>query len=262
MSFVVFFSFGVLVNAEENELTEEEVEYLTEVVGFSEEEISILSVDLAREFVENEAVIIDSFSELTDMEKDVYESDLITPMAELKRSKVRIDGKIIEMKSDWTGYKRFHALGNFEWVTQPVFTLTDGFSIGFPDNLGVVFKTNSNGSINGHSSQYYIYNQVTKKRTNISSKTSPARWETGLGVGATYKLSPQGSLQKDMRHGGHIGQTFYVSNKKSGKSNVKFEYGHKRVSGSISFSALPSGIGVSVSSTTDISSPYGRTFSY
>lgn len=58
-----------------------------------------------------------------------------------------------------------------------------------------------------------------------------------------------------------MGQYVYVPKSKNGTTNIKVEYGHKRISGTPNLSIFPTGICITPSSTVDTAS-YGLTISY
>lgn len=181
-------------------------------------------------------------------------------MAAIPTSNLSINATVSTVTSDWAGYKKFFISGGFDWKSQPVWALTDKLAIGFPSSLGVQFSTGG-GNVTGHSSRYYLLNKTTNVKTYSALKTAPSDWSPGAGVAASYNLLTPGSTQTNMRHGGLIGQFFYIKNTSSGKANVKLEYGHKKVSGTVTVGVYPAGLGISPTTNVDTRS-YALTFNY
>ncbi|KXH83756.1 hypothetical protein [Sporosarcina sp. HYO08] len=259
MTFVMFITLNISAKADEheNELSQEEKDYLLEVSGFTEEEVLNFPVEVARELVNGKAKKIDS---VLVEEPKVVDSNMISPMADIPVANLSMHATVSSVQSDWSGYKKFFISGGFDWKSQPVWALTDKLTIGFPSSLGVTFNT-SGGNVTGHSSRYYLLNTATNVRTYSALKTIPSYWSPGAGVAAAYDLLLPGSTQKNMRHGGLIGQFFYIKSTSSGRANVKLEYGHKKVSGSVGVSVYPAGVGITPSTNLDTRS-YALTFNY
>lgn len=265
LSFFVLFGFNisnVSANESPEKLTVDEFNYLKNIAGFTEDEINNLPIEISKELIQNEAVLEDQFSDIVEFDESQDDSGIST-YATLPSSKLKLTGKVIKVNSDWSGYKRYYAFANYEWLTVPAFHLTDGLAMGFPDSMGAVFKTNnSNGKVQGHLRKGYVYNKSTKARINVNSSTTPSHFTPGNGIGGTFKLSLVNSLQSNTRNGGDLAQYFYIPNNRSGKSNITFQYGHKRLSGSVSFTPSKGGVGISLASSVDVSSPYVLTLSY
>ncbi|MFP7202643.1 hypothetical protein SFC08_16860 [Lysinibacillus halotolerans] len=258
---VSFAFFNVSVNAEENSnaLTESEEQYLSDVLNLSQVEISNIPVEEAKFLVENEAEVVTNFNEFYDMEESTSKGGFTT-FATIPNSDLSFSGAILKINSTITNYDAFYAYANFRWLKKPLFALTDKVTIGFPSSLGVYLPASS-GKIKGFSSSYSLYNTSTGGSTAISSSTTPSDWDPSGGVAGAYNLRT--TLNKNQTHAGRISQTFYVKTSASGKATVKFEYGHKKVKGSVGISVFPSA-GLSISPTQsniDIKS-YAASFSY
>ncbi|WP_249712498.1 hypothetical protein [Bacillus cereus] len=94
----------------------------------------------------------------------------------------------------------------------------------------------------------------------MSSSTTPSTGDPSLGVAGSFDLS--GTLNIFQSHEGTIAQTFYIKSSSSGKATVKFEYVHKKFTGTIGISVLRIGVSITPNqSTVDIRS-YATSFSY
>jgi len=263
LGFFVLFGFNisnVSANESPEKLTVDEFNYLKNIAGFTEDEINNLPIEISKELIQNEAILENQFSDIVEFNESKGDSDIST-YAELPSSKLKLTGRVIKVNSDWPGYKRYYAFANYEWLTVPTFHLTDGLAMGFPDSMGAVFKT-SGGKVQGHLRKGYVYNKSTKARTNVNSSTTPSHFAAGSGIGGNFKLSLVNSLQSNTRNGGDLSQYFYIPNNHSGESNITFQYGHKRLSGSVSFTPSKSGVGISLTSHVDVSPSYVLTLSY
>lgn len=257
-SFLAFFILNVSVSAEEREsrLSLLEEHYLINIAGYTAEEISLLPVEVAKELVKSNAQPVDS--ELVNLNSTP--DDLMESYGVISATSLSIQTpKVSKVTSDMAGHKKFLITTGFDWKSQPTFTLTDKLAIGFPSSLGAVFPAKS-GNIQQHFSRYYMKNPSTNKIIYSPLKTTTQDWDPSGGVGAAYNLSSQVPVQ-NLRHGGLIGQYFYISNAKTGSANVKIEYGHRRGTGSVSLGMSASGLGVTPSINTDTRN-YALLFKY
>lgn len=249
VAFLAFISLSFLnaeAKVEKSSLTEEEKEYLYEVLNFSEIEVNNMPIEEVKFLVENEAEIVSEFHEVFDMSDAGPEG--ITTLGDISKDDLSLKGGILSVKSDKSGYNAFYAYISYDWLTRPTWKLTDKIAIGFPSALNVYMPT-KNGNTIGHSASHWIYNTQTKVTTNYNSNTTPDDSDPSGGVVAAFK--PYDTINVNHRLQGRVSQTFYVKNTVNGTSNVRFEYGHRRISGEPSISILPSGISITPHSKTD-----------
>lgn len=253
-----FFFFSPIVNAAETqELTTEELNYLYNELGFTEEQIELLPASHLKDFVAGKAEIVMSFDEIYDINETPSKnlSTLAIPSSDLSFS-----GNVLKINtSDVTGYDKYYAYASYRWLKHPVWNLTDKIAIGFPSNLGVYFKTSS-GNIVGHSASTSIYNTSTGGSTLLASTTTPNTWQVGAGVASAHNLRT--TLNPDQVNAGQVSQYFYVKSSLSGTANVQFQYGHRQVTGSVGIS-LGSSVGLSITPATNTEiKTYAGSFSY
>lgn len=263
--FVTYLAFLGLTNlnaeASELSLTEEEKHYLHEVLELSEQEVSNIPIEEAKFLVENEAVVVNKFTETFDMTDagPIENPREITPRGTISSNDLTFKGVILKLStSAVSGYDAFHAYVDYDWINKPMWRLTDKISIGFPTSLGVYLQT-SNGKIQGHYGSHWVYNTQTKGKTTYASTSTPSDSDPSAGVASSVNL--HGTISVNDRLQGHVSQTYYVQTSKSGNANVKFEYGHKLISGSPSVSIIPSGLGISATGNIDTKAYYAS-FSY
>ncbi|WP_047980131.1 hypothetical protein [Ornithinibacillus contaminans] len=255
------FTFGLNVSAEStsNELTEEEYKYLLNEVGHTMEEIEDLPIEVAKELVKNEAEIIDSVVYYDNIETENDDRVLsilgeIGTLGIIPNSDIKVAGVGYKVTSDRSGYNKFYLYGNFEWLNDPAYTLIDKFAIGLPSSAGFAIPM-SNGSPTQHSSRYCydFWGEGNWSCGAIKSTVSNGDWDAGAGVAARYDLKGYSDFTL---HKGYVGQYIYTLGSNHGTTNVKFEYGHKRISGMPSISVYPAGLGIVPTSATDTRS-YG-----
>ncbi|WP_377276582.1 hypothetical protein [Planococcus dechangensis] len=259
-----FFFFSSIVSAAEpHELTPEELNYLYNELGFTEEQIALSPVSDLKDLVAGEAETVMSFDEEYDMENTSSKntsSKNFSTLAAIPSADLSFSGRILKIAtSDVSGYDKYYSSATFRWLNHPAFNLTDKMTIGFPSSLGVFFKTSS-GNIVGHYSTTTLYNKSTGGSTVLASSTTPSTWQPALGVASAHNLRT--TLNSNQNNAGQVSQYFYVKSSLAGNANVQFQYGHKRISGTvgITFGTSP-GIGITPSTTTDIRS-YAGQFSY
>lgn len=255
-----FFFFSSIVSAAETqELTTEELDYLYNELGFTEEQIALSPVSDLKDLVAGEAETVMSFDEEYDMEEE-SPSEGFSTFAAIPSADLSFSGRILKQsKSDVAGYDKYYAAATFRWLKHPAYNLTDKMTIGFPSNLGVYFKTSS-GKIVGHYSTTTLFNKSTGGSTVLASSTTPSTWQTGAGVASAHNLRT--TLNSNQNNAGQVSQYFYVKTSLAGKANVQFQYGHKRVSGTVGITLGSSvGVGITPSSVTDIRT-YAGQFSY
>ena len=259
--FVTFFafislSFFSVAKAEVNTLTNEEKRYLYDVLNFTDMEVNTSSVEEARFLIENEAKVVSEFNEVFQINEPYTSIEEITPLGAISTSDLSFSGKVLSIQSTVSGYKGFYAYANYDWLNRPYWRLTDKISIGFPNSLGVYMTTNNSGNVTGHSGSHWIYNTQTGTTTEYASTSSTSDADPSGGVASAFNL--HGTINVNHRLQGRVTQTFYVKNSLSGKANVKFEYGHKTVSGSPTIQILPSsGLGITPTGNIDVRSYFG-----
>lgn len=254
-----FFFFSSIVSAAETqELTTEELNYLHNELGFTEEQIALSLVSDLKALVLGEAETVMSFDEEYNME-ETPSKDFST-FAAIPSTDLSFSGRILKIAtSDVTGYDKYYAAATFRWLKHPAYNLTDKMTIGFPSNLGVFFKTSS-GKIVGHYSTTTLFNKSTGGSTVLASSTTPSTWQTGAGVASAHNLRT--TLNSNQNNAGQVSQYFYVKRSLAGSANVQFQYGHKKISGTVGITLGSSvGVGITPASTTDIRS-YAGQFSY
>lgn len=250
---------GVLANNKNIKgLTKEEIQYLIDHVGHSIEEINELPLEVSKQLVKDKAVIVDKNSTTqTFYEPTTSPTGNITPMGILKESEISISGVAYKVNSDISGENKYYLYGNFQWLTTPSFVLVDKMTIGFPSSAGFYLPMVS-GKVSQHTNRYSHDIQGNGVWRDYPVSTVVADWEPNAGVAAAFDLRAGTSLSK---HKGYMGQYVYVPNNKSGKINVKVEYGHKRISGTPSVSVYPAGLSITPSTTVDTAA-YGLVLSY
>lgn len=263
VAFVFSLSFSKIGFAEENdtyeeELSQEEINYLVNEVGNTQEEAEDLPVDVARQLIEEEAVVIASGSEIKEIfETEPFQKRQMVTMSSIASTTLKLGGTVYKVTSDRSKEDKFYIYGNFQWLKTPTSTLVDKMTIGFPSSAGLYLPT-SGGKVTQHQHRYSQDQQGNGRWIDYSIKTTPSDWEPNSGVAGSFDLLSSTSLTK---HKGYIGQYVYVPTSKNGKINIKIEYGHKKVSGSPSVSVYPAGLGIVPTTTTDTAS-YALTLAY
>ncbi|MFJ5750319.1 hypothetical protein ACIP97_17340 [Peribacillus frigoritolerans] len=269
LSFVTVFLFSFSLSAtgfaEENgtsvskeRLTPEELNYLVNEVGNTQEESEDLPVEVSRRLIEEEAKVIDSGSEFMFIyDPEVTKPGQISTFASIAATTLKMGGTVYKVKSDRSKEDKFYIYGNFQWLKTPSFTLVDKMSIGFPSGSGLYLPT-SGGKIKQHQHRYSQDQQGNGRWIDYAIKYSPSNWEPSAGVAGSYDIRASTSKTK---HKGYIGQYVYVPTSKNGKINIKITYGHKKISGTPSVSVYPAGLSITPNNTTDTRS-YALTLSY
>lgn len=260
VAFLAFISLSFNVaKAEENTLTNEEKNYLYGVLNFTELEVNTFSVEEARFLIENQAKVVSEFNEVFQINEPYPSVGEITPLGAISTSDLSFSGKVLSLQSTVSGYKAFYAYANYDWLNRPYWRLTDKISIGFPSSLGV-YMTTSNGKVTGHGGSHWLYNTQTGTTTEYASTTTTSDADPSGGVASAFNL--HGTINVNHRLQGRVSQIFHVKNSLSGKANVKFEYGHKTVSGTPTIQIIPSsGLGISPTGNIDVRS-YFSSFDY
>ncbi|MGQ7279713.1 hypothetical protein ACT91Q_17250 [Brevibacillus thermoruber] len=115
----------------------------------------------------------------------------------------------------------------------------------------------NNGKVQQHETQYcYRPDNNPTAPWSCSKSTTPVKWDPGVGNEIDLVAMPSNNAHK-----GYIAQYVYVVSSESGTTNVKFQYGHQRWSGSVSFGIYPAGLSIEPNSVSDLID-YGITFSY
>ncbi|MCM3168650.1 hypothetical protein [Peribacillus frigoritolerans] len=263
--FLFSFSLAAVGFAEENgtsvseeRLTPEELNYLVNKVGNTQEEAEDLPVEVSRRLIEEQANVIDSGLEFMFIyDPEVTKPGQISTFASIAATTLKIGGTVYKVKSDRSKEDKFYIYGNFQWLKTPSFTLVDKMSIGFPSGSGLYLPT-SGGKVKQHPHRYSQDLQGNGRWIDYAIKYSPSNWEPSAGVAGSYDIRASTSKTK---HKGYIGQYVYVPTSKNGKINIKISYGHKRISGTPSVSVYPAGLSITPNNTTD-SRSYALTLSY
>jgi hypothetical protein len=236
-----------------SELTSEELETLQEEVGLTEEEVQNIPPHILKNLIKQNAKVLASktfihkFDEgKNDKGRSVKSNDL---------TELKLNGIAFAVKSDRKGYKKFYLYGNFEWLESPRFMLTDKMTIGYPDTAKF-FLPMKKGKPEQHENQYCI-KTITNPKWDCKTSTEASDWEPGIGVAAEFDLR----MGNRPQHAGYISQYVYTEDTESGTINIKFEYGHNRVIGTVGVSYSPFGLSIAPSNTTDVAS-YGIEFKY
>jgi len=257
--FALTLGFNHQVEAAEGEssLTDAEKDYLYGL-NFSKVEVENMPYEELKFLVDSEAEILTSFEEIYSFDEVTSDPSEVTTFGDIPSADMSFKGNVLKLNnSTVSGYNAFYAHANFRWLNKPIFALTD--KIAFPSSLGVYIPAQS-GKLQGFNSTYSLYNTSTGGTTLMSSSTTPSTWDPSLGVAGSFDLS--GTLNKFQTHEGTIAQTFYIKSSSSGKATVKFEYGHKKFTGTIGISVLPIGVSITPNqSNVDIRS-YAASFSY
>lgn len=240
-----------------------ERDYLSQVLNFSDDEINSMPLQEAKFLVENNAEIVTSFNEIYTMnegtlEKQSTSPSVVSPLATIPSGDLSFSGAILKLKGTIANYDAFYAYSDFRWLKKPLWALTDKVTIGFPSNLGVYMPA-SGGKLQGFSSSYSLYNTSTRSSTLISSTTTPSYFDPSGGVAAAFNLRT--TINVNQTHAGRVSQTFHVKTEASGNATVKFEYGHRKISGTVGVSLYPSGVGITPATNTDLKAYY-VSFSY
>lgn len=253
--------FGV----EEIPLTAEERSYLINESGFNEDQLNFITASVARELIKNEAEVVSSGKIEAQLQPGsntlvpILKNELLNQFStnSISSSDVDLNFAIVKLNDDLNGYKKYQTVTGFQWKKNSINFFVDKLSIGFPSHMGVYFKT-SNGYLSQHSHQYYLYNTSTGKRTNYTLKTNPDNWSPSLGVVGAFDLVATGSVSTSYRHGGTMSQIFYVPNSKIGQSfNIKFEYGHRILAGTVGISYPSTGISLVPTTATKVMNKAG-----
>ena len=247
--------------AEVGQLSEEELDYLYNNLNFNEKKIKTMPLMDLKALVEGQAEVVLDFDEYYNVEKT---KDFEIQPLDLTQSDVNFWGAVYKFNdSDVSGYKKFMAMSTFRWLGHPAFNLSDKIAIGLPTGIGIYYKT-SNGNISGFSSYTAIFNKNTGSLISyIDQYNSPAAGNYNINYGVASNHNLRLTLNSDQVNGGYVTQEFYIPNKNTGKANVQFEYGHKRIAGTvgISFGVGSIGVGITPAFNTDIL-PYIGEFNY
>ncbi|WP_137744917.1 hypothetical protein [Robertmurraya siralis] len=254
--------FALVVHAAEKEqegLTKKEYDYLLNVVGHTEEEIKELPVEVAKELVSNKAELKSTKTvyENIEQENDESNGEQVSILGTIPSADIQLGGTVYKVTSDRSGYNKYYMYGNYRWLKSPFYTLVDKMTIGFPSSSGFILPT-SNGSITQHQHRYSYDFYGNGKWVDTAIKYSPSDWSANAGVAGSYDLR---KFSDFTLHKGYVGQYVYVRNTTHGDMNIKLEYGHKSISGAITVSVYPAGLGITPTTTTDTKS-YALTLTY
>jgi hypothetical protein len=246
-------------NAEEfsEVLTKKELQTLTNKVGLTEDEIKNYPTEVLRQLIKENAKKVASGSTIETFYEPSAESSpgTITTMGTIPSTDIKLAGTAYKVTSDISGRDKFYFYGSFQWLKSPTWELTDKMTIGFPSGYGFYLPT-SGGSVTQHQHRYSWDSDKNGSYTDYSIKYTPVSWSANAGVAGAYDLIAGEGLHK-----GYIGQYVYVPTTNNGSMNIKIEYGHKVVSGSVSVGVYPAGLGITPSTNTDTRS-YALTINY
>lgn len=258
LTLLVFLSLSFLnveAKSEEPPLTNEDKKYLYEVLNFTDLEVNTIPFEEAKFLIENQATIVSEFHQFFDMD-DVDSNTDKVPSFRISTGDLSFSGKILKLKNTISGYNAFYAYATYDWLKRPFWKLTDKISIGFPTSLGVYMPA-SGGNITGHHASHWIYNSQTGTTTNYYTTTTVSDADPSGGVASAFNL--HNTINTNHRLQGRVSQTFHIKTSLSGKATVKFEYGHKTISGSPTVNLIPSsGLGISPSGNIEVRSYYAN----
>ncbi|WP_352924424.1 hypothetical protein [Peribacillus simplex] len=125
-------------NVSEERLTPEELDYLVNEVGNTQEESEDLPVEVSRRLIEEEAKVIDSGSEfMAIFDSEVTKPGQISTFASFAATTLKMGGTVYKVKSNRSKEDKFYIYGNFQWLKTPSYTLVDKMTIGFPSSSGL-----------------------------------------------------------------------------------------------------------------------------
>lgn len=246
-------------NAEElsETLTNQELSYLTDDVGLTEDEIKDYPIEVLKLLIKDKAKKVASGSTIETFYEPLASSSsgTITPMGTIPSTEIKLGGTAYKVTSDISGRDKFYFYGNFQWLKSPAWELVDKMTIGFPSGYGFYLPT-SGGTVQQHQHRYSWDSDKNGSYTDYAIKYTPSTWSANAGVAGAYDLIAGEGLHK-----GYIGQYVYVPIANNGSMNIKLEYGHKVVSGSVGIGVYPAGLGVTPAINTDTRS-YALTINY
>ena len=222
-------------------LSEEDILFLIENVGLTEEEIEsisnkdflreLISVDAEKSFYINEEVTIPG-------ENIPKDKDGVSPLINgALDGSVNIIGSAYRVNNSTSGYNYTYILhGEWKWTKNMLSAFTDAFTISMASDPDIILPKNSSGEVTNHTTYYRAAGEIKM------SKIKPDMFEPGSGVGVRF----------DIRQGigtGNSGSTtqYIYSNKSLANRDVKFEYGHTTAAIIPGFSVGSGGISISFS---------------
>ncbi|WP_338554463.1 hypothetical protein [Paenibacillus sp. KS-LC4] len=225
-------------------LTEKELFYIINEMGLTSEEIPFFDKNTLRMLIDNNArKISNTAPKLYSLESEGQNTNDFTARALIKDQDISIFGVALEMTSDVPGSKKIYILGSFQWLVKPLLHFTDKMSVGYPVTNEFYLPT-SGGSIRQHNNE--TCNLFGQNGWTCTSSTTPSNHDIGAGVAASFDLIGTANLTK-----GSFNQVVYTQ-KKSGKSNLLFRYGHRVLLGTVGVSVFPSiGLAVTPGTTTE-----------
>jgi hypothetical protein len=238
-------------------LTKTERDFLKNKTGHTDKEIDQLPVEVAKQLVEDKAVIQDSHSELVSFDESINDPGVITPMSTISSSTMKLAGVVYKVTSDKANNDKYYIYGNFTWLNSPEWTLTDKMTFGFPSSAGFYLPTSS-GAVTQHQHRYSQDPQGNGNWIDYAIDYSPCDWDPNAGVAGDFDLRTSTDLTL---HKGYMGQYVYVPTSASGTMNIKIEYGHQKVILSPTVGVYPAGLAITPAINTDTAS-YALTLSY
>ncbi len=244
----------------ETVLSQNELEYLLHTGGFTAHDLDILPTDTLKKIVKLNGKKLGDHEETVSASIQPSTGDFVAHS--ISDDDLWLHGIAVGFTpNNRPNTKGILLFGQFEWLNSPQWELTDVFSIGYPVSSEIYLPMDQYGDVDQHGSRY------CKKPDNYApdnwvcienDQVENGDWDPGVGVAARYDLDMHPS---NYLHKGSIEQYAYVDDDESGTINIKFEYGHRIVSGSPSISIFPAGLSITPSLYTDIKD-YGIEFSY
>ncbi|MGG3875183.1 hypothetical protein [Brevibacillus laterosporus] len=251
--------FSAYAETTQTELKENEREALVSDIGLDEEELEDMPPHILQALIDQGAKKIGSKTVTHKFNEG--QSEMNKSLAKKKDeeddfSEIELKAKAFEVKSDRSGYRKYYLYGKFEWSEPPIWTLTDKMSIGYPATSKFFMPMTSKGKPDDHENRYCT-KPAFKKKWECEDSSKASDWDPGIGVAAEYDLQ-MGNRQL---HSGYISQYVYADKHERGTINIKFQYGHAIIGGSISVSYKPVGLSIQPEKTTQVAD-FGIEFKY
>ena len=261
IAFIAFIDISILdaeAKGRSEDLTNKEKRYLYETLNFSNEEVDSIPIEEAQFLIKNKAEVVSKFEtsfDMSDAESNLSTSENFNTLGTISTNDLSFTGGVLKIQSYVSNYDAYYAYVDYKWLNRPIWRLTDKITIGYPTSLGVYIPT-TNGKIDGHSGSHWLYNTAYGTNTSYSSTSTPSDVDPSSGVASEFNLHDTINVNHELQ--GRVSQIFYVKTSLSGKANVKFQYGHKMVSGEPSVSILPAGLSITPASNLDTREYYSE----